>query len=149
MNYFCEGQIIHLVEKYYHVPLQKKLMDATSETQIIRLSLQIAEGIKQLHLQEISHGCLSPQHIYFDESQVIFNGFGLHSFKKYLSLITGYNNKSIYTAIEHLKDKNNVILKPKKSSDIYSFGIILYQLVTKNIQYRQLTLNDIQTKFAE
>jgi hypothetical protein len=56
----------------------------------------------------------------------VVNGVGLHSLKKYLSLITGYTNKTIYTAIEHLKDKNNVILKPKKPADIYSFGIILY-----------------------
>lgn len=77
------------------------------------------------------------------------NGVGLHSLKKYLSLITGYTNKTLYTAIEHLKDKNNVILKPKKPADIYSFGIILYEIVTKNRQYRQLPLKDVQTKFAE
>jgi serine/threonine protein kinase len=73
----------------------------------------------------------------------------LHSLRKYLSLITGYTNKSIYTAIEHLRDKNNIILKPKKYSDIYSFGMILYEMVTKIRHYRQLSLREIQTKFAE
>jgi serine/threonine protein kinase len=83
-----------------------------------------------------------------DESQIILNGFGLHSLKKYLSLITGYTNKSVYTAVEHLRDKNNVILKPKRPADIYSFGIILYEIATRNRQYRQLPLKDIQNKFA-
>jgi hypothetical protein len=45
------------------------------------------------------HGCLAPSHIFIFESQVILNGLGLHSLKKYLSLITGYTNKTIYTAI--------------------------------------------------
>jgi serine/threonine protein kinase len=79
----------------------------------------------------------------------VLNGLGLHSFKKYLSLITGYTDKTVYTAIEHLRHKNNVVLKPKKSADIYSFGIILYEMVTKNRQYRQLPLKDIQLKFVE
>jgi serine/threonine protein kinase len=67
--------------------------------------------------------------------------------RKYLSLITGYTNKRIYTAIEHLGDKN-VILKPKKSADIYSFGVILYEIITKNRQYRQISLKEIQSKFG-
>ena len=69
--------------------------------------------------------------------------------RKYLSLITGYSNKTIYTAIEHLREKSNVILKPKKPADIYSFGLLLYEIVTRNRQYRQLTLKEVQAKFAE
>ena len=63
-------------------------------------------------------------------------------------MITGYTNKNMYTAIEHLKDKNNIILKAKKPADVYSFGIILYEIVTKNRQYRQLTLREVANKFA-
>lgn len=32
----------------------------------------------------------------------------------------------MYTAVEYLKDKNNVILKPQKPADVYSFGVLLY-----------------------
>ena len=68
--------------------------------------------------------------------------------RKYLSLITGYTNKTMYTAIEHLRDKNNVVLKPKNAADVYSFGIILYEVITKNRQYRQLELREVVGKFA-
>ena len=69
--------------------------------------------------------------------------------RKYLSLITGYTNKTMYTAIEHFRDRNKVILKPQPPADVYSFGIILYEIVTKNRQYRQLTLMEVSLKFAE
>jgi hypothetical protein len=48
-----------------------------------------------------------------------------------------------------LKDKNNVILKPQKAADVYSFGVLLYEIITKNRQYRQLALREVQLKFAE
>lgn len=79
----------------------------------------------------------------------MINGLGLHSFKKYLSLITGYSNKGLYTAVEYLKEKSSVVLKANKPADIYSFGIILYEMITLNRQYRQLPLRDVQIKFAE
>jgi len=41
-----------------------------------------------------------------------------------------------------------VILKPSKHADVYSFGIILFEMVSLNRQYRQLPLRDVQLKFV-
>lgn len=149
VSYFCEGEIIHLIEKYYHFGLDAKVQDLTGESELLRIGLELAEAISELHDADIVHGCLTPEHIFYDGSQIVLNGCGLHSLRKYLSLITGYCNKSLYTSTEHLKDRNNVILKPKRSADVYSFGIILYEIITQNRQYRKLTLKEIQAKFAE
>lgn len=43
-----------------------------------------------------------------------FTGLGLLSLKKYLSLITGYTNKTMYSAPEILADKNNITIKATK-----------------------------------
>lgn len=79
--------------------LDTKVADMERESECLKLALSIAEGIQELHINDIVHGSLSPQYIFFDDNQVIFTGLGLHSLKKYLSLITGYTNKNIYTAI--------------------------------------------------
>jgi serine/threonine protein kinase len=61
----------------------------------------------------------------------------MESLKKYLSLTTEYSNITIYTAVELLgTSRQKVISKPQKPSDIYSFGMILYEMVSNNFNYR-------------
>lgn len=102
-SYFKEAEIIHLVEKYYPLTLDQKVDTLNSETELLRVGLQLAEAIQEFHEKDLVHGCLGADHIFFDGSQVVLGGCGLQSLRKYLSLITGYTNKSIYTAPEHLK----------------------------------------------
>jgi hypothetical protein len=52
--------------------------------------------------------------LFDNKKNLFFTGLGLLSFKKYLSLITGYANKSMYSASEILADKNNITIKAKK-----------------------------------
>jgi hypothetical protein len=102
-SYFKEAEIIHLVEKYYPLTLDQKADTLNSEAELLRVGLHLAEAIQDFHEKDLVHGCLAADHIFFDGSQVVLGGCGLQSLRKYLSLITGYTNKSIYTAPEHLK----------------------------------------------
>ena len=140
LSYFTENDIIHLVERYYSTSLDQRTAASNTEWELLTVALQVAQGVESFHEAELVHGCLSPNHIFFEGGQVVINGHGLHSMKKYLSLITGYTNKNIYTAVEQLRERNNVIIKPTKEADVYSFGVILYEIVTGNRQYRQLPL---------
>lgn len=77
-------------------------------------------------------------------------GFGMESLKKYLSLTTEYSNISIYTAVELLgSSRQKTITKPQKEADVYSFGILLYELVSNNFNYRNLTFTEIRNKFLK
>lgn len=85
-----------------------------------------------------------------DDDNVFLTGFGMESLKKYLSLTTEYSNISMYTAVELFGSaRQKTITKPNKPSDIYSFGIIFYELITGNLKYRSLTLPEIRAKFEK
>jgi serine/threonine protein kinase len=55
----------------------------------------------------------------------------------------------MYTAVELFTGRHRTVIKPSKEADIYSFGIILYEMVTKNFKYRDLSVRDIHKKFKE
>jgi serine/threonine protein kinase len=89
--------------------------EADDDRDIYLLALEIAKSIEELHRNDIAHGCLKPSYILFDAQRNLFlTGLGLLSFKKYLSLITGYSNKTMYSATEILADKNNITIKATK-----------------------------------
>lgn len=146
---FTENSLLHLVEPYYAKSLDNFVDNHQSEEDIHKICLQLAKSIAFIHEKGISHGSLKPSHIFVDGDHIIFNGGGFGGLRKYLSLITGYSNKSMYTAPEHMKDRSLVILKPKPESDIYSLGLLLFEIVTSNRQYRSLTLKEIQSKLID
>lgn len=100
---------------------------------------------------KIGHGVINPKNVLFDDDgRVYLTGFGMESLKKYLSLTTDYTNISIYTSVELLgSNRQKTITKPSKAADIYSFGIIFYELVANNFKYRNLKLDEIRNKFVK
>jgi hypothetical protein len=42
ISYFCEGEIIHLVEKYHSVNLDARVMNIYGEAELLKVALQLA-----------------------------------------------------------------------------------------------------------
>jgi hypothetical protein len=74
---------------------------------------------------------------------VFLTGFGMESLKKYLSLTSEYCNIGLYTAVELMgsSSRQRTVTKPLKSADLYSFGMILYEIGSSNFKYRSLSLS--------
>ena len=61
----------------------------------------------------------------------------MESLKKYLSLTADYTNITYYTDVDLMgTNRQKTISKAKKSADIYSFGIIFYEILALNLKYR-------------
>ena len=74
--------------------------------------------------------------LFNDKFKLKIVDYGLRAIKKYASLVNGYSNKNGFTAPECLNDKGSVVSQSAiKESDIYSFGMILYQLFTETIPF--------------
>lgn len=54
--------------------------------------------------------------------------YGLKALKKYCGYVNNYINKTGYSAPESLIEKGNVVSNPTKEMDIYSLGMIYYEV---------------------
>ena len=66
-----------------------------------------------------------------------------------MSFNHGYINKSAYTACEHLNEKGVVVKPTSPSSDVYSFGMVLWELFTEKIPFEDMSLKEIKKIVVE
>lgn len=65
---------------------------------------------------------------------------GLYKLKKLMAIKKNYCNKSQYTAPEHLLEKGNVVNNAKGPSDVYSFGMILYEIFLEREPFKDVPI---------
>ena len=56
----------------------------------------------------------------------------------------GYNSKSKYTAPEYIKENGFFINNPKVSADVYSYALIMWELLTEMPLFLDIKLNDLK-----
>ncbi|UZQ52404.1 serine/threonine-protein kinase [Clostridium kluyveri] len=88
--------------------------------------LEILEGVKFLHSKNICHGDIKPQNILFSEKEVKLTDFGTSKFIENVFVKTvDAGGTWAYMAPEIAGSNKRYLI-----SDIYSLGVLLYQLLT-------------------
>ena len=99
--------------------------------------LGVANGISFLHKQDIAHRDLKPENILLDEnkySKIIDFGTGKYLYNDYqLITQTAQIGTLKYMPPEYLRDGLFV-----KKSDVFSYGMIMYEIVTGIKPYKEL-----------
>lgn len=94
--------------------------------------------------QQLAHGHLTCHNILFDDYfNIKISDFGFSSLKRLSGLQFGYINKTFYTAPEHLSDKENVTKNVTFSSDVYSYGFILWVLFNEKEPFKGATVKEL------
>ena len=121
MKFYEEGSLFAAL----HVK-SKKL----SNVKKLEIAQKIAETMDLIHKTNKAHGHLSSFNVLLlNNSEPFLADLGLEHLKKFCGLVNGYTNKSAWSSPELLKDRSNVVTKPVPEDDIYSFGIILWELM--------------------
>lgn len=108
-----------------------------SDYKITQILISIAENLEMLHHLLIVHGDIKPENIMIDNNfNVYLLDLGNASF---LGEKTNYGTVR-YCSYQQLKKK-----KTTAKFDIYSLGIIMYELFTKKEAYQGLTQEEILT----
>ncbi|XP_068666552.1 serine/threonine/tyrosine-protein kinase HT1-like [Aristolochia californica] len=109
---------------------------------IIAISLDIARGVEYIHSQGVIHRDLKPENILFDENFCLkIADFGIACEEVYCDSLAEDPGTYRWMAPEMIKHKPY-----SRKVDVYSFGLLLWELVAGTIPYEEMT--PIQAAFA-
>lgn len=122
---------LHKLERK-SLPLQK----------LIAISLEIARGMNYIHSQGVIHRDLKPENILFDQDFCVkIADFGIACEEAYCDVLAEDPGTYRWMAPEMIKHKPY-----GRKVDVYSFGLLLWEMVTGTIPYEDMT--PIQAAFA-
>ena len=123
------------------------LHGSTYKTRLrVRLEIcrQTARVMAEMAALELHHGHLSSHNILLDGDFGAFVAdFGLSRVKKLAAVTLGYVCKSAWTSPELLGDRASTLTRVQEADDVYSFGVILWEVLTQQEPFPGLTWPEI------
>lgn len=133
-EYLSAGSLRAYLHKLEHksVPLQK----------LIAMALDISQGMEYVHSQGIIHKDLKPENILINQDfQLKIADFGIACEEAHCDLLCDDPGTYRWMAPEIIKRKHY-----DRKVDVYSFGLILWEMMTGFIPYEDMT--PVQAAFA-
>ena len=149
-NEFGIMEYVIVMEYFEGITLRNFLKTASSPDVLIHIFVDILNGVKELHTtiiekEGIIHRDLKPDNIMIDKNlNVKIIDYGLSKIIDFSSITsTGAQIGSpLYMSPEQLRDSKHIDYR----ADIYALGIVLYEMLTKNIPYKAATLPELLLK---
>ncbi|CAG9325231.1 unnamed protein product [Blepharisma stoltei] len=119
-----------------------RILDIKEKIKLISI---IARGLRDLHSQNKIHGHLSSHNILLDEqNEPKIADLGLEKVKKYAGAVLGYENKNAWSSPQIFREPYKTIIKAQSTDDVYSFGVIIWEIMTQQIPHDGKTLKILQ-----
>ncbi len=132
-----EGGLFVIEMEYFPSVTLKALLEGTTGREVTFASLldmfsQLCNGLAEMHQMDITHGDLKPENILVDyENLVKITDFGNSRRLEEIWVETKGGGTMLYMAPEVMNEQRR-----SKISDIFSLGVILYQMITGYLPYR-------------
>jgi len=138
------GIITHVIimEFVNGTKLTDIIMSSENEDYLIKIFKEVLLGVEELHKYNIIHRDLKPDNIILtSDGEIKIIDYGLSKLIDFSSITrTGDNLGSpMYMSPEQIVDSKHI----SNRSDIYSLGVILYQMFTKSYPYDVSSLEEL------
>lgn len=135
-NVGSEGNLQYIVMEFVKGRTLKQIIKEKGrlfQDQVINYSEQIARGLQHAHLNGIIHRDIKPQNIMItDDDRVKVTDFGIAKSSE-SSTIT--NSGRIVGSVHYFSPEQARGLMTDRRSDIYSLGIVMYEMVTGRLPF--------------
>lgn len=138
-----EGDSIHVIQAFIKGKSLTEFFKSISNPISLELALdymyQILSAVQAAHDKRIVHGQLNPDCIYLTEKdQIIVDGFGKPAVSYVrIESVNLMNHPVYYLAPEMLSSDQKTV-----ASDVYSTGVILYQMLTNRLPWHLSDLSN-------
>ena len=141
MEYINNGNLFDFINKVKYK--KEKNFEKYDLNLTTNIALEIALAIKYLHCRNITHCDLKSTNVLLDENyHVKITDFGVSKMVNILyekgKNLKGKNKTTHYMPPEIMKN-----YKYEEASDVFSYGMILYEIITGEIPYSDLQPNQI------
>ena len=136
-DYGQEGDVNYIVMPYMPSGDLKKYIRAKAGKQsfddIVRIFTQLCSALDYAHQRGILHRDIKPDNVLFDESSnPLLSDFGLTKIVESASNLTG---SAVIGTPSYMSPEQGQGFAIDHRSDIYSMGIVLYEMVTGRVPY--------------
>lgn len=116
----------------------------------VKYSIQIATALFYIHNIGKVHGHLTSHNVLVSNNDHVYIAdLGMSKIKKYAGIMNGYCNKSAWSSPEILNDRRLTPAKTNFSDDVFSFGVVLWELFTENEPFVGVGLQEIKERVVD
>lgn len=111
----------------------------------LEIAITLSETLSEIHSKNKAHGHLTSYNILMTSNfEPLIADLGLEHLKKFYGLTGGYCNKTAWSSPEILKDPGNVVTKPSFMDDVYSFGMIMWEMFFNTDPFPGFSLSQLR-----
>lgn len=130
-----EGEYAYISMRLMHGSLKERLLaGVVPAEQVVEIALQLMDGLKYAHQKGVIHHDIKPTNILFDEvGSACLTDFGTSKITRQPLDLSQHElmvSPAVYAAPEQIRNAST-----DHRSDIYSLGVIMYQMLTGQLPY--------------